>query len=140
MKVLIDTPIWSLALRRRRHLVPAPQQALITEFENLVREGSAVLVGPVLQEILSGISDAAYFEKLRLLLRGFKIEPLAAHDFEEAARCSNTCRLAGIAGSLVDFLLCAVAIGRDMAVFTLDRDFDQYSSCLPLRLYTSEMA
>ena len=60
MKVLVDTTIWSLALRRQR---PMPkEQILIDELSELIKELRAVLIGPVRQEVLSGIPDPAKFE------------------------------------------------------------------------------
>lgn len=102
---------------------------------SLVRDGNAVLIGPIRQELLSGIREQVVFERLREALRAFPDEPLATDDFEEAARASNVCRSSGIAGSAVDFLICAVALRRKLAIFTLDRDFDQYAKHLPLRIH-----
>jgi predicted nucleic acid-binding protein len=60
---------------------------------------------------------------------------LTVEDFEEAARANNTCRAAGVAGTLVDMLLCAVAARLDAPVFTTDADFTRYARHLPLRLH-----
>lgn len=49
MKVLVDTPVWSLALRRAR---PFPA-GIVQEFAELVQEGRVVIIGPVRQELLS---------------------------------------------------------------------------------------
>ena len=138
MKVLVDTPIWSLALRRRRTELPLKDRRLVAAWSRLIADNLVFLPGPVRQEVLSGIRDVAVFDRLGEYLRAFDDEPLAAEDYEEAARCSNRCRAAGVSGSSVDFLLCAVAIRRGAAVFTTDRDFTHYARVLPLRLYASE--
>ena len=135
MKVVVDTPIWSLALRRRRGDLSAKDSDLVTAWFKLVRKNLALLIGPVRQEILSGITDHAVFERLRGSLRAFDDEPLTVEDYEEAARCSNRCRSAGLAGSTVDYLLCAVALRRQAWLFTTDADFSRYARCLPLRLF-----
>lgn len=55
MIVLIDTTIWSLALRRRPQSLNDQERLLVEEWAGLVRSGEAVLIGPIRQEILSGI-------------------------------------------------------------------------------------
>jgi hypothetical protein len=38
----------------------------------------------------------------------------------------------------VDMLLCSVAAGQDMDIFTTDRDFDRYRRYLPIRLFSRD--
>jgi predicted nucleic acid-binding protein len=133
--VLVDTSVWSLALRRKQTDLSPAEQALREALRELVREGRAQVVGPVRQELLSGIRQEDGFRKLRDYLRAFDDPQLQVEDYEEAARMNNACRARGIAGSPVDFLICAVALLRNWQVFTTDRDFVRYSKVLPLRLY-----
>jgi predicted nucleic acid-binding protein len=135
VKVLIDTSVWSLALRRKRGSLKRPEKALVAELTDLIRDDRVVMVGPVRQEILSGLRADKEFERLCERLGDFPDEPLVTADFEEAARCNNRCRAAGVAGSPVDFLLCAVAVRRGLALFTTDADFMQYAQHLPLQLH-----
>ena len=136
MNVLVYTSIWSLALRHRRHRLTASDHVLIRELANLVGYGRAQLIGPVRQEVLSGIREQAQFIRLREALRLYEETALITNDFEEAARMSNECRRRGIAGSPVDFLLCAVAERHQWQIFTTDRDFDHYRHVLGLTLYS----
>jgi len=92
------------------------------------------MLGPIRQELLSGIREDAQFRKLRDYLRAFPENPLELADYEEAAHMNNRCRAQGIAGSGVDFLICAAAHRRGWTIFTSDRDFQNYASVLPLRL------
>lgn len=133
MKVLIDTSVWSLALRRR-----APVHAAVDELRRLVVQGRAGIVGPVRQELLSGIRDRAAFERLRDHLRAFPDEPITSVDYERAADCLNICRAKGIQGSNTDFLLCAVAERLRLPIFTTDDDFLAFSRVLPVRLHRPE--
>jgi predicted nucleic acid-binding protein len=135
MMVLVDTSVWSLALRRRQADLNPEEQALKTALEELVRDGRAQVVGPVRQELLSGIRAAESFRKVRDCLRAFDEPQLAIQDYEEAARFNNVCRARGIAGSAIDFLICAIAHQRNWEVFTTDRDFIRFSMVLPLKLY-----
>jgi len=60
---------------------------------------------------------------------------LQSSDYEFAAECSNKCRMNGIQGSHTDFLICAVAIKNDWAIFTEDKDFIEYEKYLPIKIY-----
>ena len=135
MDVLVDTSVWSLALRRHAESISGPERALRAELVELIREGRVAIVGPVRQEVLSGIRDEAVFERLREQLRAFDDEALSEDDYEEAARIGNRCRSVGVAGSAVDFLVCAAAERRGLAVFTSDADFERYSRVVPLTLH-----
>jgi predicted nucleic acid-binding protein len=136
MNVLVDTPIWSLALRHRRHGITASDHALIRALADLVGYGRAQLIGPVRQEVLSGIREQAQFIRLRDALRLYEETALITNDFEEAARMSNECRRRGITGSPVDFLLCAIAERHHWQIFTTDRDFELYRRILGLTLFS----
>ena len=135
MIVIVDTPVWSLVLRRRPRNLSASEQNLTKALTDLIREGRVALLGPIRQELLSGIREEAQFEKIRQYLRAFQEPLLEAADYEEAARMSNQCRARGISGSTVDFLICAAAHRRSWAIFTTDVDFQRYTTVLPLRLY-----
>jgi hypothetical protein len=133
MNELVDTSVWTLALRRRRSQ-PSGTTAVITrELEALIRHGRAHLIGPIRQELLSGLSDSSQFTILRDRLRAFPDLPLETADFEEAAAFANQCLVSGIQGSTVDFLICAVASRHDLSIFTTDPDFDHFESVLLLR-------
>jgi len=133
MTVLVDTPVWSLALRRKPGDLNRREQALTRALAELIREGRAQIMGAIRQELLSGIREAERFEKLRDYLRAFEEPRLEVRDYEEAAQMHNQCRTRGVAGSAIDFLVCAVAHRRGWQVFTTDRDFERYARVLPLK-------
>ena len=58
MKVLVDTSVWSLALRRRT----PPDNPYVQEFNELIKERRVQMIGPIRQELLSGIRDEAQFK------------------------------------------------------------------------------
>jgi predicted nucleic acid-binding protein len=101
----------------------------------LVREGRVVMIGPIRQELLSGVKGSEQFETLRDHLRAFPDLSLGSADFEEAALCFNRCRAKGVQGSNTDFLMCAVAIRHGLTMFTTDNDFIGFAQVLPLRLH-----
>jgi predicted nucleic acid-binding protein len=135
MNVLVDTPVWSLALRRKPADLSRHEQALTRGLAELIRDGRAQIMGVVRQELLSGIREAERFERLRNYLRAFEEPRLEARDYEDAAQMHNQCRTRGVAGSLVDLLICSVAHRRGWQIFTTDRDFERYAKVLPIRLY-----
>jgi predicted nucleic acid-binding protein len=131
MNVLIDTSVWSLALRRKHETLGRNEQLLVMELSELIREGRAKVIGLVRQELLSGIKSNEQYEKLRLYLRAFPDELLDTFDYEEAAKAGNRCRAKGIVVSIVDVLLCAVTVRRGWSIFTTDPDFSHYGRVLP---------
>ena len=102
MKVLVDTCIWSLALRRKKLSGPNIE---VVEFQELIEEVRVQLIGPIRQEILSGVKRKQQFSELKKILSAFPDLPLASEDFELAAEYFNTLRRKGIQGSNTDFLI-----------------------------------
>lgn len=135
MIVLVDTPIWSLALRRRPADLNSQEQIQTRALAELIREGRAQMVGVIRQELLSGIREAERFAKLRDYLRAFEEPDMGVTDYELAAEMHNQCKSHGIAGSAVDFLICAVARQREWQIFSTDRDFEAYAKVLRIKLY-----
>lgn len=138
MTVLVDTPVWSTAFRRRSSDPNQRQRGLREALENLIAEGRVALLGAIRQELLSGIREERQFLRLRNLLRAFPDVVLSIEDYEEAARFGNLCRAAGVAASPVDLLICAVASRRDWPILTVDQDFIRYGKHLPIRLLDAD--
>jgi predicted nucleic acid-binding protein len=136
MRVLIDTPVWSLALRRKTLELTTSERRVVQVLQQIVEEGRAQLLGPVRQELLSGLREDAQFRRLRDYLRDFPDVVLATGDYEEAARANNECRRAGIASTPVDMLICAVGLHHGWQIFSTDRDFSHYATVLPIQLFS----
>jgi predicted nucleic acid-binding protein len=134
--ILVDTPIWSLALRRRKDDLGRDEQHDVAEWERLVRAGAAGLIGPIRQELLSGVRDERSWERLRVALRPFADLPIVTEDYERAAQFFNRCRQRGITGSAVDLLICAVSFRLEAPVYTTDADFTRYGAVLDLDLHS----
>jgi hypothetical protein len=67
MKVLVDTRVWSLALRRGRQSTSAPVQ----ELRYLISANRVQIIGPIRQEILSGVREESQFKELEARLAPF---------------------------------------------------------------------
>ncbi len=131
MRILVDTCVWSEALRR----TTGEESDVSRELQGLILEHRVEIIGPIRQELLSGLREDTQFEKLEKHLEAFPDITLEAADHIKAAKFFNKCRANGIQGSNTDFLICAVAIRREMAIYTTDRDFQQFKKYLPIVLH-----
>jgi len=134
MRVLVDTSVWSLALRRPPASLNEREAAHVAAMRRFIDEFRILMIGPVRQELLSGVRHRDQFKRLRDRLRAFPDEPLESADYERAAEMGNLCRGAGLAVSSIDLLICAVSIRRDAPLLTTDTDFTRYATVLPLQL------
>jgi predicted nucleic acid-binding protein len=135
MKALVDTSVWSLALRRSAPTT-CPE---VSELIELINEVRVAIIGPVRQELLSGVKNEAQFRKLRNHLRAFPDLEMTTRDYETAAEFFNLCRGHGIQGSNTDFLICAVAARHKIPIFTTDGDFRQFQPHLPITLHSPRL-
>ena len=110
MNVLVDTCVWSLALRRPQ----GASEPAAVELGELIGEGRALILGLIRQELLSGVRTQPQFDSLRRHLRAFPDLRIETADHEDAARLFNQCRAKGLQGSSIDFLICAVAARRQI--------------------------
>ena len=131
MKVIVDTSVWLLALRRDSD----SKSASVKKLESLIADKRVQMIGPIRQEILSGIRKAAQFKALKAHLDSFPDLPMTAEDYVTAARFFNLCSAKGVQGSNPDFLICAVAARHRIAIFTTDKDFTLFAKHLPIALH-----
>jgi predicted nucleic acid-binding protein len=130
MKVLVDTCVWSLALRHKN-----PAIEIESCLKEIIRDGRLAIIGPIRQEVLSGISRETQFESLREHLSYFEDVPLLSQHFVKAAQFSNICLKKGLQGSTTDFLICSVAYLESLQIFTTDLDFTNFKKHLPIELF-----
>ena len=93
---------------------------MLTSLQDAIQDRRVAIVGPIRQEVLSGIKELAQFEKLRRFLDAFPDETITTGDYEEAARLYNLCRSRGVECGATDILLCAVAALKHLAILTSD--------------------
>jgi predicted nucleic acid-binding protein len=136
--VLVDTSIWSLALRRRATALSADERRLVIEWEALVDRGRATLIGPIRQEILSGVRHVDTFHVLRRSLLDFPHLSIEVEDYDRAAEFFNLCRGRGSSGGPIDMLIAAVAYRHQISVFSSDTDYARYARHVPVRLHTPQ--
>ncbi len=120
--IVVDTSVWSLALRRRRNSGDAPAAARL--LMSLIRDGQPVaLPGVVMQELLSGLRHQAQFNRLRTLLEPYPLLLAEAAGHTLAAEISNACRQNGVQAGTVDALIVATTIRVNGTLLATDRDY-----------------
>ena len=131
MKVIVDTSVWSLALRRDTQ----ESDSVVQEFRRMIHDHRVQMIGPIRQEILSGIRRESQFKKLQKHLESFPDLPVLNEDYVTAAKYFNRCRSKGIQGSNTDFLICAMANRNKLSIFTTDKDFELFSKHIHIVLH-----
>lgn len=120
MKVIVDTSIWSLALRRH-----APSRNPETEvLRKMIEQGENVLLlGIILQEILQGVKEPQDFKRLKEHLDAFPMLGIEREHYVKAAELKNHLSRNGVQVSTVDALIATAAIANDCYLYTNDKDF-----------------
>ena len=120
MSLLVDTSVWSLALRRDAELHVLEVVALRNA---LLGTDQIFSTGLVLQELLQGFAGPKARESIleRFTALAF-IEP-DRQDHVEAAEIRNTCRRNGVQIGTIDALLIQLCKKHDLQLLTTDNDF-----------------
>ncbi len=132
MMLLVDTSVWSLALRR--DVVVAQPEVLYLE-QALVGSQTVVTRGLVLQELLQGFSGP----KARAqIIDRFSMLPLVQPDRQDhvdAAALRTACRRGGVQIGTIDALLAQLCIRHQLTLLTTDRDFAHAARHCRLRMW-----
>lgn len=129
MSVLVDTSVWSIALRRDR---PAPSRE-VEALRTAVERGDVCLLGVILQEVLQGFPSLDRTRRLVEHLSPFPLLPLHRGDYVYAAEIRSRCRQKGLTIATIDAQIAAAAINHHCALLTLDDDFQGVARHFPLR-------
>jgi predicted nucleic acid-binding protein len=132
MNIIVDTTIWSKYFRRKYH---EQNLTIINEMTRLIEDQKVFIIGPIRQELLSGISNSNVFNKLRIRMKAFIDFKITTADYELAAEYYNNCMKKGIQGSAIDLLICAISVRNKFEIYTEDGDFKFYKKYLPIKLY-----
>ncbi len=130
MKVLVDTDVWSEALRKKK----GKKSDYVLELIDLIQEGRVEIIGPIRMEILSGIRDTATFKAFSEKLSAFLDRNLDSNIFVTAAKFFNVCRSKGIQGSNTDFLICACSVQWNIPILSKDKDYELYKKHIPIEV------
>lgn len=131
MRVLVDTSVWSLALRRDN---PGNIPAVTVLGRLLAQNDLVVITGVILQELLQGFSGP---RDRRLIIEKLSSLPLLVPDLDDhihAAELRNRCRRKGIQVGTIDALIARLAMAHDCSLLTTDKDFQAIAVITELRL------
>jgi predicted nucleic acid-binding protein len=129
VSVLVDTSVWSLALRRDAPRASREVEALSAAVER----GVVCLTGAILQEVIQGFPSPDRSRRLVNELAPFPLLTLHRGDYVYAAEIRNKCRAKGLAVTTIDAQIAAAAINHRCTLLTADRDFDGIARHFPLR-------
>jgi len=132
VKLLVDTCVWSLTLRRDNPRdVPAVDRLLAA-----LGGGETVYsTGLILQELLQGFAGPKDRDQI---VDRFSALPLVVPDRQDhiaAAELRNECRRAGVQIGTIDALLARLCLRHDLELLTTDLDFDRVAERAPLRIW-----
>jgi hypothetical protein len=130
---LVDTSVWSLALRRD----PPEERAEVERLRDALAGGEAVFTtGLVLQELLQGFAGPRARERI---LARFAALPLLVpdrHDHVRAAELRNASRRRGLQLGTIDALLAQLCIRHRLVMLTTDADFERVAALHDLRVWS----
>jgi len=131
VNILVDTSVWSSALRRDS----AGESRKIRRLRAALQGEDAVFTtGLILQELLQGFSAPKSRDKI---LETFASLPLIIperKDHMEAAALKIKLRHKGVQAGTIDVLLAQLCLRHHLSLLTLDRDFHHMARFLPLSL------
>jgi hypothetical protein len=130
-RFIIDTSVWSEALRRKKNSVNSSETVVRKIIGD---EDEIVIIGIILQEILSGISNEKLFEEIKNILDDFIYLDITKNDYVFAAELRNKCKSKGVIAGSIDFLIAAIAIRNELQLVTFDKDFFNISRQSDLKI------
>ena len=133
MTLLVDTSVWSLALRRDGMLDLPQVRALHAALEG---NDLVVTTGLILQELLQGFAGP---RARRDIIARFQTLPILAPDRQdhiEASEIRNACRRAGVQLGTIDALLAQLCIRHRVTLLTTDQDFTYAASHCALKIWS----
>ena len=131
MRILVDTSVWSLALRRKKDANSKAADLL----KDYIETGEYIcLIGIILQEILSGVASEELFGQLKDHLAAFPMVPVEREDYIGAARLRNDCKKKGVQIGTIDALIAAVCVKNELLLLSTDKDFQLIANNSQLKL------
>jgi predicted nucleic acid-binding protein len=131
IRFIIDTSVWSEALRRKKKTVNSSDTIVRKIIEN---DDEIVVIGIILQEILTSITDEKLFRDIKDILDDFLYLDITKNDYIYASELNNKCRSKGINAGSIDFLIASVAIRNELELVTFDKDFFNISKYTDLKI------
>ncbi|EMF80874.1 PIN domain protein [Leptospira weilii serovar Topaz str. LT2116] len=135
MKLLVDTSVWSEALRRKGKTLKSEETFLYQIIQN---EEDIFVTGIILQEILTGIKESKIFSEIEEQFKYFNFISPTEKDHIEAAKLRNSLSKKGIVLATIDALIAQIAISHNLVLATYDNDFLRLSGITKLKTLNFE--
>ena len=132
MTLLVDTSVWSLALRRDGSAAEPEVQVLK---DALLGADVVVTTGLILQELLQGFAGP---KAAAQIVERFAALPLLQPDRQDhiaAAELRNACRRVGVQVGTVDAVLAQLCIRHELTLLSTDKDFALAAKHCALRVW-----
>jgi len=120
MTLLVDTSVWSLALRRD---APPDIPEVKALQEALSGNDIVVSTGLILQELLQGFIPERVQAQIAERFAGIGLVQPTREIHVAAAGLRNSCRKAGVQLGTVDALIAQLCITHELLLLTTDKDF-----------------
>lgn len=137
MTLLVDTSVWSLALRRD---APAAQPAVAALKDALAGSEVVVTTGVVLQELLQGFGAPKSRVQIIASFASLAIIQPDREDHIAAANLWSSCRAAGMQLGTIDTVITQLCIRHDLTLLTTDKDFSSAARRCKLKLWAQPKA
>lgn len=134
MSLLVDTSVWSLALRRD---VEPPEPEVVALRQALLGSDQVFTTGLVLQELLQGFSGPKDRAQLVERLSALAFLQPVKDDHIKAAEVRNTCRRRGVQVGTIDALLIQLCRRNDLTLLTTDQDFRGANTHVEFKLWSA---
>lgn len=132
MSLLVDTCVWSLALRRDA----PPDAPEVAALRNALAGADMVATtGVILQELLQGVVPARVRRQITETFAALEYVTPSREDHIAAAEVRNRLRAAGVQVGTIDALIAQLALGGGHTVLTTDKDFHAAAVHVGLRLW-----
>lgn len=135
MTLLVDTSVWSLALRRDAESSEPEVQHLK---EALLGADVVVTTGLVLQELLQGFSGAKASAQIIERFAALPLIQPTREDHIAAAELRNTCRRAGVQVGTIDAIIAQLCLRHELTLLSTDKDFKSAAKHCALRLWSHQ--
>ena len=134
MSLLVDTSVWSLALRRD---VEQSAPEVVALRHALLGTDQVFTTGLVLQELLQGFAGPKDRAQLIDRLSALAVLQPVKEDHIEAAEVRNSCRRCGVQVGTIDALLIQLCRKNDLTLLTTDQDFHAATKHVEFRLWSA---
>ena len=135
MNLLVDTSVWSLAMRRDEG---NPQPAVRFLSRALAAGDSVFTTGLVLQELLQGFRGPRARDAIIERLAALPLLVPDRTDHIEAAEVRSSCRRRGVQLGTIDALLAQLCLRHSLTLLSTDRGFEHVAALMPLDLWRGQ--